>query len=141
VENEFVICTIGGTGAKEDRKKIQFKSKKQNWNDSDTDKVSSSADREALDWNTRIPLIIYEVLLRLVLPQGKLNVLHNNPLTCSFESRSRRRQITSKITVDEAPPQQDQYTVQTIGKEKDLMVALHGCPVFFPAVFGILNQL
>jgi len=33
------------------------------------------------------------------------------PLTCSFESRSRRK-ITSKVTVDAAHPQEDQYRVK-----------------------------
>jgi hypothetical protein len=42
VEREFIVCTIGGAGAQEGRKKFQCKSKKQNWNDFDTDKVKST---------------------------------------------------------------------------------------------------
>jgi hypothetical protein len=135
VGKEFIVCTIRRTGAKEETKKFQYKSMKQNWNDFDTGRVNSSAEREVLDWNPRIPLLISEEPLLLVLPQDKINVLRNNPLTCSFESRS-RRQITSNIIVNEAPSQEDQYTVQIIGKQKDLMVALHGGAVFFPGVKG-----
>jgi hypothetical protein len=35
------VCTIGGTGVQEGKKKFQCKPKKQNWNDFDTDKVKS----------------------------------------------------------------------------------------------------
>jgi hypothetical protein len=50
VENEFIVCTIGGTAAQEDRKKFQCKSKKQNWNDFDTDKVKSIALQRGRHW-------------------------------------------------------------------------------------------
>jgi len=50
LEREFIVCTIGGTGAQEGRKKFQCKSKKQNWNDFDTDKVKSINLQKGRHW-------------------------------------------------------------------------------------------
>ena len=109
----YIVCTIRRIGAQEGRKKFQCKSKKQNWNDFDTDKVKSTDLQKGRHWTgILVNTSISEELILLVLPQGKRNVIHNNPLTCSSGSRNKRRKITSKVTVDEAPPHEEQHRVK-----------------------------